>query len=62
MNNELKLNDRVIYSEAYDGEVFTITGITLDSYQLTGDWSGGTQCINQPSWISRNKKLIKVED
>jgi len=59
-NMEIKLFDRVIHPEIYNGnEVFVVVGIRVDELELQGDWSGGTHNVSQRGWFKREGIKLK---
>ena len=51
MNKELKIGDKVYHRDIYSHkELMKITGLTKDTVELEGDYSGGTHNVIQKSW------------
>ena len=51
----------VYVEDLYEGhEPFTIVGIRANQIELEGDFSGGTHCVKQKSWIN-DKECFVVE-
>ena len=49
----LQLGQKVFHNEIYNGkELMEVVGIRKKEVELEGDYSGGTHCVKQKSWLS----------
>jgi hypothetical protein len=58
--DEYRLGDKVTTEYYNHGEIFTVVGIREKELELRGDWSGGTNNVDQISWYQKDKCKKKI--
>jgi hypothetical protein len=57
---EIHLGQKARHKMLYNGkETFTIVGYTQEEVLLKGDFSGGTHCVTQESWLPKKGLVLQ---